>query len=110
MTVFAGFTPCGSGTSMANSKNKTIVHACPAKPGSARRGGRYGSRLAEDELSEKSISNHLKTIKSLFKFAFEKDHIDANQMAKVKFNPEGGRKKPPFTPAERKTIFELAWP
>jgi integrase len=70
-------------------------------------GNRYvDSLVAEDELSEKSISNHLKTIKSLFKFAFEKDHIDANQMAKVKFNPEGGRKKPPFTPAERKTIFD----
>ena len=62
--------------------------------------------VEEGELSDKSISNHLKAIKSLFKHAYDEEVIiTTNPMERVKFTPGDGEQIPPFSPQERAAIF-----
>jgi integrase len=69
--------------------------------------GYVDSMVEEGELSDKSISNHLKAIKALFSYAVGKTHLEVEHdpLEKVKFNPADGKKQPPFSPEDRKVIF-----
>jgi integrase len=65
------------------------------------------SMVEEGELSDKSISNHLKAIKALFSFVAREypEKLASDPLATLKFTPGDGEQVPPFPPGERKAIY-----
>jgi integrase len=64
--------------------------------------------IAEGELSSGSILNHLKLLKSLFKYGYDNELITNNHMSRIKYQAGDRLERDDFTPEERRLILTLA--
>jgi integrase len=69
---------------------------------------RHEEHLRKDGLSQKTISNHLKGFRVVFRTAKEKLKIDQNPMTEIRIREGKGNERLDFTPAERDRILLAA--